>query len=175
MTARVLYVLVRFPKLSETFVLEEMLALEAAGWLVGVDALEAPLGEPRDPALARLRARVRLLPERPPPARLLATHLSLAARRPRAWARAARRARSEGRVRDFLRAGLIAARAVREGADLIHVHFAYYSAEYARDAAELAGIPFTVFAHANDIWAEFNEPHLARRLGGAAGVGTPTR
>jgi glycosyltransferase involved in cell wall biosynthesis len=175
MTLCVLFVLVRFPKLSETFVLAEMLSLEEAGWRVGVDVLESPLDEPRDPALARLRARVRRLPDRPSRRRLLATHATLAVRRPLAWCRAARRARSEGRWPDFLRAGLVAARAVRERTDLLHVHFAYYSAEYARDAAALAGIPFTVMAHGNDIFGSFNEPHLVRRLSAATGVATATR
>jgi glycosyltransferase involved in cell wall biosynthesis len=174
-TRRVHYVLVRFPKLSETFVLREMLELERAGWSVAVDTLEAPLDEPRDPALAQLRARVRRLPERPPAARAVAAHIMLAARRPRAWLWSAARAVRERRVLAFIRAGLIAVRAVRARADLFHVHFAYYSAEYASDAAELAGIPFTVFAHANDIWSDFNAPHLGRRLLGSAGVATGTR
>ena len=45
---RVHYVLARFPKLSETFVLRELRALEEAGWSVAVDTLESPLDEPRD-------------------------------------------------------------------------------------------------------------------------------
>ncbi len=171
---RVHYVLVRFPKLSETFVLREMLELERSGWSVAVDTLEDTLDEPRDPGLAGLRARVRRVPDEPRLARILRAHGPLAARRPRAWLRAARRARAERRFRHFLRAGLIAARAASEGAGLLHVHFAYYSAEYAQDASELSGIPFTVFCHGNDIWSGFNAPHLARRLAGSAGVATVT-
>ena len=174
MSVRVHYVLVRFPKLSETFVLREMLELERAGWAVSIDTLEDPLDEPRDPALAGLRARVRRVPDRPPLRRLLRAHAGVAARRPRVWLGAARRARRAGRLREFGRAGLIAARALRERADLLHVHFAYYSAEYAHDAAALAGLPFTVFAHANDIWAEDNARHLGRRLEGVAGVASVT-
>ena len=77
-------------------------------------------------------------------------------------------------MRHFLRAGLVAERARRDGADLLHVHFAYYSAEYAHDASELTGIPYVVTCYANDIWSDFNAPHLTRRIGGAAGVATPT-
>jgi glycosyltransferase involved in cell wall biosynthesis len=171
---RVHYVLIRFPKLSETFVLREMRELERVGWAVSVDTLESPLDEPRDPALAELRAPVRRMPDEPDWTDLLAAHARLAARRPGAWLRAALRAWRERRFRHFLRAGLIASRAGRDGADLLLVHFAYYSAEYARDASELTGIPFAVVAHANDIWSDFNAPHLRRRLEGAAGVATPT-
>jgi glycosyltransferase involved in cell wall biosynthesis len=171
---RVHYVLVRFPKLSETFVLREMLELERQGWMVSVDALEDPLDEPRDPDLETLRAGVRRVPDRPATRQLARVHAELALARPVAWARAAARALRERRFRQFLRAGLVAARAVRERADLLHVHFAYYSAEYARDASELTGIPYAVVCHANDIWSDFNAPSLPRRLHGAAGVATPT-
>jgi len=41
-------------------------------------------------------------------------------------------------------------------------------------AATLAGRPFTVTAHANDIWQVSNAPHLARRLSAAVSVVTPT-
>jgi glycosyltransferase involved in cell wall biosynthesis len=171
---RVHYVLVRFPKLSETFVVREMRELERCGWTLAVDTLESRLDEPRDPKLAELRAKVRRVPDEPGWRRLVRAHAPLAARRPRAWMRVALRARREGRFRHFLRAGLVASRAARERTDLLHVHFAYYSAEYARDASELTGIPYSVVCHANDIWSDFNAPHLPRRLAAAAGVATPT-
>jgi glycosyltransferase involved in cell wall biosynthesis len=41
-------------------------------------------------------------------------------------------------------------------------------------AASLAGTPFTLTAHANDIWQEQNAPHLRRRLSYATAVVTPT-
>jgi glycosyltransferase involved in cell wall biosynthesis len=168
------YVLVRFPKLSETFVLRELLALEDAGWTVTVDALEGALDEPRDPALAELRAHVRRVPDRPGWRRLARAHVPLALARPAAWGRTALRALREGRIRHFLRAGLVAERARRAGAELLHVHFAYYAAEYARDASELTDIPYSVTCHANDIWSEFNAPHLTGRIAGAVGVATWT-
>jgi glycosyltransferase involved in cell wall biosynthesis len=171
---RVHYVLIRFPKLSETFVLGEMLELERVGWTVAVDTLEDPLDEPRDPGARELRAQLRRVPDEPGWRRLLRAHVPLALRRPRAWLRAAWRARAQGRFGHFLRAGLVASRARSEGADLLHVQFAYYSAEYARDAAQLTGIPYTVVCHANDIWSEFNAPHLPRRLAAAVGVATAT-
>lgn len=61
----VLYVLKRYPRLSETFVVNELLALEAGGTRVAVDALLPPEDGPRHPAVERVRARVRHLPRRP--------------------------------------------------------------------------------------------------------------
>ena len=51
MTA-VLYVLKRFPRLSETFVLHELLRLQDAGLMLGVDSLRVPEDQPRHPELA---------------------------------------------------------------------------------------------------------------------------
>ena len=105
--SRVHYVLVRFPKLSETFVLSEMLGLEALGCEVSVDTLEDPLDEPRDGRLAALRATVRRVPDRPPARALLGVHLRLGARRPAAWLTGAWRALRERDWPGFLSANLI--------------------------------------------------------------------
>jgi glycosyltransferase involved in cell wall biosynthesis len=65
MARRVLYVLKRFPRLSETFILHELLGLEAAGVEIGVDSLRHPEPGPVHPALLRLAANVRHLPRVP--------------------------------------------------------------------------------------------------------------
>jgi glycosyltransferase involved in cell wall biosynthesis len=168
------YVLRRFPKLTETFVIDEVLSLEARGERVIVDSLEAPFDEPRHPELGRLRAPIRSVPERPSRREVRLAHLGLMLRRPIAWLRAARRARREGVWPEFRRAGLVARRCRAEGARHVHTHFAYYAADVAGMAASLAGRPFTVTAHANDIWQVNNAPHLERRLSLARGVITPT-
>ena len=173
--SRVHYVLVRFPKLSETFVLSEMLCLERLGCEVSVDTLEDPIDEPRDVRIEGLRATVRRVPDRLPARALLAVHLRLAAQRPAAWLTGAWQALRERNWPGFLRAGVVARRAQREGADILHVHFAYYCADVARDAARLAGLPFTLYAHANDIWSAYNAPELRRRLEGACAVATCSR
>jgi glycosyltransferase involved in cell wall biosynthesis len=155
------YVLKRFPKLTETFVLDEVLGLESAGETVVVDSLETPLDEPRHSSLSRLRAQVRYVPERPGPVR-----------GPLTWRRAAREARQVLSEDDFRRAVVVARRCRQSGARHVHTHFAYYPADIAAVAASLAGRRFTVTAHANDIWQIANAPHLARRLGRADAVVT---
>lgn len=168
----VLYVLKRYPRLSETFVVNEVLALEAAGVTVGIDALLPPEDGPRHPAVDRVRARVRYLPRRPHlrwPG-IAAVHARLAVRRPVVWTVAAHRARRHGEWRRFVQAGLVADRVRREGVTHVHAHFATAAAEVARDAARLAGVPFSVTAHAKDVFAEANAAVLPRRLAGAGTV-----
>lgn len=171
---RVHYVLKRFPRLSETFILREILGLEAAGVHVSVDSLLAAEDGPRHPELSQLEASVRYLPRHPRfRSRGVATsHLSLLVRTPIVWIRLARRSSREGRWVRFLHAGLIAARARRAGADVIHAHFATVAAEVARDASALAGVPFTVTCHAKDIFHRDNVPLLAGRVRGAAALVT---
>ena len=61
---RLAYLLKKFPRLSETFVLNEILAQEARGRPIHVFSRRRPDDEPRHPELARLRARVEILPSR---------------------------------------------------------------------------------------------------------------
>jgi hypothetical protein len=128
---RVLYVLKRFPRVSETFILREMLSLEASGLQLGVDSLLAAEGGVRHRELAHLRAEVRYLPKHPRvmSRAVFGAHLHVAFRTPVVWSRLARNARRDGRWDRFLHAGLTAARARRMGADVIH---ATASAEVAR-------------------------------------------
>lgn len=55
------YILKRFPRFSETFILNELLAHEAAGATACVYSLLAPPDEPRHARLAQLKAEVMLL------------------------------------------------------------------------------------------------------------------
>jgi len=169
-----LYVLKRFPRVSETFVINELLALEGRGERILVDALLTPEDGPRHPELERLRAEVRYLPRYP---RLrdrgVATaHITLAVRSPIRWLRHAVRARRADTWRRFVQAGLVARRARGERVRHIHAHFATAAAEVARDAAALARLEFTVTAHAKDIYQRENAPNLSSRLEGAAAVVT---
>jgi glycosyltransferase involved in cell wall biosynthesis len=173
-SAPVLYVLKRFPRLSETFVLRELLELEAQGERILVDALMPPEAGPAHTGLARLRAAVRYLPRHPRlrQPRVASAHLRIGLRSPLVWARLAARARRHGTWRRFVQAGLTADRAREEGARHLHAHFATAAAEVARDAAALARLPFTVTAHAKDIFHAEHAPQLVRRLDGVSAVVT---
>ena len=175
---RVLYVLKRYPRLSETFIVRELLGLEAAGVTIGVEALLAAEPGTHHLEVSAVEATVRYLPRHPRPSvGLVAAHGRLLVRRPAVWWALASTARRRGgrAWRRFLQAGLVADRARREHYHHIHAHFATAAAEVARDASALSGVPFTVTAHAKDIFHEDNAPLVAERVAGAAAVVTVSR
>ena len=174
MSGPVLYVLKRYPRLSETFVVRELATLEALGEHVLVDALLPPEDGPRHPEADRVAAVVRYLPRGPRlrDCQLASAHARLALRHPRRWAREALAAWRRGLWRRFLQAGLTAERARTSAAVHLHAHFATAACEVAGIAGRLVGLPVTVTAHAKDIFHADNAPLLPRRLGGLAAVVT---
>lgn len=175
--APVVYVVKRFPRLSETFILQEMLHLEAQGVRIVVQALLPPEAGHHHPELAQLRADVHYLPTSPRlrHRNVAMAHTAVLRRRPRQWWREAREARRNGTWRRFLQAGVVAERAQRLGTLHLHAHFATGASEVARSAAALTGTPFSVTAHAKDIFSADNQPLLARRVAGASAVVTVSR
>jgi glycosyltransferase involved in cell wall biosynthesis len=145
---RVLFVLDQWPELSETFVVNELQALRRLGHDVRVQAArKAPHPNPEAPA----DVDVRLLGDAH-----LRDLLWLAPRRPRACAAdllRRRRWRREEWARP-LRALAGPARRIIEGSDEhLHAHFAAGAALDALRLAALTGRPFSVTAHAYDIFA----------------------
>ncbi len=168
---RVLYVLKRYPRLSETFIVRELIGLEATGATVGIESLLEPEPGTRHDDVADVAAVVRYLPRRPTESGpVCAAHLRVLARRPITWTLTAWRAARSKSWRRFVQAGMVADRARRERFEHIHAHFATAAAEVARDAAALSGRPFTVTAHAKDIFHTDNANLLAGRVAGASAV-----
>ena len=169
-----LYVLKRYPRLSETFITRELLELEAIGCRLGVDSLMPQEDGPRHADVDRVRAEIRYLPRRPKLTDrvVLVAHLRNGMRRPLRWSSLALKARRKGGWRQFLQAGLVADRVKRESFDSLHAHFATAAADVARDAAKLSGRPFTITAHAKDIYHDDNAGSLQDRVRGAATVVT---
>jgi glycosyltransferase involved in cell wall biosynthesis len=170
----VLYVLKRFPRLSETFVLRELLGLESAGVRVLVDSLMTPEPGLRHAELDDLRAQVRHVPAHPKAKhpQVRGAHLRVAGRHPVRWLGLAIAARRDHTWRRFLQAGMVADRIRRENVRHVHAHFATAAAEVATMAAQLAGVSCSVTAHAKDIHHQDNAPHVARRLATADTVVT---
>lgn len=180
---RVLYVLKRYPRLSETFVVREILEIERLGVEVAIDALMTPEPGPRHPAVDEVAAPVRHLPRRPTPREVRGAALRVVVRRPGAVVAqvisTAGRARAAGEDRRrwwrrFAQALLVADRVRAERIDHVHAHFATAAAEVAVPAARMAGVPVTVTAHAKDVFHQANEGLLVRRLRDAGAVVTVT-
>ncbi|GAA2738761.1 glycosyltransferase [Pedococcus aerophilus] len=183
---KVLYVLKRYPRLSETFVVREILGVEARGVTVLVDALLPPEDEPRHPEVDRVRALVRYLPRRPVRRHVLVAAAHLAVRRPVPLAtevlRAARRVRRLRRAGDQALARkvwrqlglsvLVADRARSEGVTQVHCHFATAACDVGVPAAAMAGVPSSVTVHAKDLYHRDNVEELPLRLARASAVVT---
>ncbi|HTZ76322.1 MAG TPA: glycosyltransferase family 4 protein [Stellaceae bacterium] len=147
-----------YPRLSETFIAQEIRALEARGLDIRIVSLRHPTDRQRHPITDEIKAPIRYLPEylREEPRRVFRAWLW--ARRQPGWraARAAflgdlRRDRTANRLRRLGQAMVLAQELPAEVAQL-HAHFLHTPASVARYAALLRDLPWTVSAHAKDIW-----------------------
>lgn len=167
---RVAYVLKMFPRFSETFVLSELLELERQGVDLRVLSLRRPDDGIVHADLGRLRAPVVYLPEprRRASRRLVGAQAGALARAPHAYARLAARAvrrRSAGTLAHILQAAAAAGYLRRERVEHLHAHFASTASSVALHAHRLTGIPFSLTAHAKDIYADgVSQADLARKL-----------
>lgn len=166
------YVVKRFPRYSETFVLNEMLAHEAAGVSIDVFSLYPPNDTHFQDGLSRLRAPVRYLLADGLRAPEFWTALQHAATRlPRLWASLDQARGAE--AREVYQAVQLAVEVQTRGIEVLHAHFGTTAAEVARLAGLFAGVPYTVTLHAKDIFHESVRPEdLSRKLAGAAAAVT---
>jgi glycosyltransferase involved in cell wall biosynthesis len=146
-----------FPRLSETFVLHELLDLERRGTRLHIVALRRPEETIQQEALAELRADVTYVPDLTGTAARMvvrAAHGALLVRRRAAYLDGlARVVASPDFSRSHLdRAAVIAHHITRLGAQSIYIHFAHKPATLGRFAALLSGLPYGMSAHAKDIW-----------------------
>jgi Glycosyl transferases group 1 len=157
-----------WPKLSETFILEEVLGLERQGVELRLYALNAPTDALTHAAVSRVRAPVARVPASTARQDLLQRHAGAAAAAPLRYAHALFNALRRGRSgwRDFVRAGALATQLRRDGVAHLHAHFIATPADIAQLAARIAGLPFSISAHAKDIYTS-RPADLRRRLAAA--------
>jgi len=151
-------VLKGWPRLSETFIAQEFVALEQRGIGFEIWSLRRPTDQKRHALHDALQAKVNYLPEYlyQEPLRVLkaaihAIRLPGFGRGLKTWLRDLRRDPTPNRIRRFGQAMVLA----REGpAELafLYVHFLHTPASVARYAGFLRGISWGFSAHAKDIW-----------------------
>src|SRR5258708_18178165 len=160
---RVAYLVKTFPRLSETFILNEILGVEELGLELEIFSLRKlpPESEPVHPDVAKVKGRVRYIQSlvRPlwPPglALLLFSHLALLFARPRRYFAAARFHFSSGnnpRLKDFLQAGYLGRALIRGKFTHLHAHFANVPTTVAEIVKHLTGIGYSFTAHAKDVY-----------------------
>ncbi|MSP82237.1 MAG: colanic acid biosynthesis glycosyltransferase WcaL [Alphaproteobacteria bacterium] len=158
MPHRVAFVLKGYPRLSETFIAQEILGLERRGLDIVIVSLRHPTEGERHPVHRAIKAPIVYLPEylAHEPRRVLRAWW--AARRLagygvawRAWLCDLVRDPTPNRVRRFGQALVLAVEVAPNVASL-HAHFLHTPASVTRYAALLTGLPWTCSAHAKDIW-----------------------
>lgn len=196
-TLRVAYVLKMFPRLSETFILNELLELERRGVELSIFSLMYPADGKFHGRLGQLRCAAEYLPREKLESyweRVQASDPALVPPFAR-WEEALEflfRRRMPKDLDLLLRSLAIAVEVKRRGIQHLHAHFATIATRVAALVHFLTGVPFSFTSHAKDIFretvdfdlyaelldraafnvtvTEFNRNHLAERLGaGVAG------
>jgi len=153
------YVLKMYPRFSETFIVSEILAREAAGERIVIFSLRPSNDTRFHPELARVQAPVIHLPRSSTSAKLW-LQLALGTESPKLL---------EGVQRTLpalLRAGhddaeqavSLARAADLAGVTHLHAHFATTATTVARLAGKISGLPYSFTAHAKDIFHEDVDP-----------------
>jgi len=147
-----------WPRLSETFIAQELVALEQAGHRFDIWSLRHPTDTKRHPLHEQVSARVFYLPEylydepeRVWDARRRAQQLPGYAEAYRVWRQDLRRDRTHNRIRRFGQACVLAAE-LPPGTRGLYAHFLHTPSSVARYAAIMRGLPWSFSAHAKDIW-----------------------
>jgi colanic acid/amylovoran biosynthesis glycosyltransferase len=168
---RIGYVLKMYPRFSETFIVNEILALERAGERLDIFSLRPPVDGRFHESLAEVRAAV--------------TYLATDAKPLDAW-----ELLREGRAqlpqlgehladllalphRDAVGAVQLALEVRRRGIGHLHAHFGSIATDVARVSARLAGVGYSFTAHAKDIFHSSVDPDALRaKLADASSVVT---
>lgn len=176
-------VLKGYPRISETFISNEILLLESLGLRIHVISMRPGRESFAHEGVGRIKARVDYLPSELWTGlhRLLPPFMALLLDRPRqsreAWGLAWRRFRRTRRPATFkhLLQGAYVTRKILPGSGIthLHAHFAHSPTSVALFASVLSGLPFSFTAHAKDIWTQ--EPvQLAEKIDRARFVVTCT-
>lgn len=164
---RAAYVVKRYPRFSETFIVNEILAHEAAGLDVDIFALRPSLDVRFQEEIGRVRAPVTYLESGAGKASGLWERIREAARVLPGFLEKLEHATPED-ARTVCQAADLAIQCRARQVDHMHAHFATSAASVARLASVFTGIPFTLTAHAKDIFHEDVDPEdLSRKLRGA--------
>jgi glycosyltransferase involved in cell wall biosynthesis len=165
-SGRVAFVLKGYPRLSETFIAQEILALEQRGLDILIVSLRHPTDKAVHPVHRQVGAGLLYLPEYlyQEPLRVWrgwrrARHLPGYRAAWRTWLVDLLRDKTPNRIRRFGQALVLAAE-LPSDIGRLHAHFLHTPASVTRYAAMMLGLKWSVSAHAKDIWTT---PHWEKR------------
>jgi glycosyltransferase involved in cell wall biosynthesis len=179
------YVLKGYPRISETFISNEILLLEELGFTMHLFSMRQPRESFSHDSVKRIKARVDYLPTEllPEFLRLLLPNIFLASKRPKAFLAALRTAgdgltkgRELATLKHLLQAGYLTNIHLLPAGNIaqLHGHFAHSPTSVTRFASILSDIPFSFTAHAKDIYTS-DKKKLRRKIAGALFVATCTK
>ncbi len=155
---KIALVLKGYPRLSETFIAQEIQVLETRGLDILIVSLRHPTDKKTHPVHEKINAAVHYLPEylHQEPLRVLKSwwiaRRQTGYREARSiWLADLKRDRSRNRIRRFGQALVLAAEIPQEITQL-YAHFLHTPASVTRYAAITRDLPWSCSAHAKDIW-----------------------
>lgn len=176
------FLLKTYPKLSETFILNEILELERQDLNLHIFSLRHPSEQRTHPGVAQVKAPVTYLPSLLPEfdsdqeKQLIDSHLELFKQDSATYMQALQfyMSRTEDRrLNEFLQGGYLAWQMQQLGISHLHVHFANVPTATAEIAQVFSGMSYSITAHAKDIYLSDNAA-LDRRMAKAEFVLTCT-
>ncbi|WP_136795564.1 glycosyltransferase family 4 protein [Desulfosediminicola ganghwensis] len=184
-TSKIAYILKGYPRISETFISNEILQLEQHGFSLRIFSMRHPRENFSHDSVKKIKARVDYLPTEllldfP---RLITPNIFLAAQCPSAYRAALKlarrrfnRTRKLATLKHMLQAGYMTWHFLRTDSTIhhLHGHFAHSPTSVTMFAAILANKPFSFTAHAKDIYTS-NPNQLAEKIEAADFVVTCTQ
>lgn len=151
------YLVKIFPKISETFVLQEVLDLEASGLDLSIFTLEPQSDDITHGLADHVRAPIAALPSSFTAIRrnALRAHVRLLSASPRRYLATVRfwlGASDRPSWSKFVQAGSLAAALIDDQIPHLHVHFANAPTTVAELTHQFTGIPYSMSCHAKDIY-----------------------
>jgi len=162
----VAYIVKAWPRLSETFVLNEIISLEQRGVHIRIFSVKEPDPGPSHSKISQVRAKVTCLAFATHWKQVVPANLRLFWRRPGRYLRVLLQALTSMVIRrhrlalprHFFEAGYLVDILSRSPAGHLHAHFASTPTLIALYTHRLSGIPYTFTAHAKDIY--LSDPHV---------------
>ena len=137
-TRKIGYVVKTFPKISETFILQEILDLEAQGLDLTIFSLQHPTDSELHPSVNRVRAKIE-------------------------YFQAQDSLQENPELQQDFQANWLIRQLLKHGIHHMHAHFASEPTGVAERAYRATGIPFSFTAHAKDIYLT-SETELAYKI-----------
>lgn len=149
------YVLKRYPRFSETFVVNEILAHERAGTKIDIFALGPVMETHFQDGISQVRAPVSRLTDKQRNTETFWALLNEGFSKLSNFA--AKLEKAKGTVHEVAQSVLLALEIKKRGIQHLHAHFGTQATTVARQAAIFADITYTFTAHAKDIYFQYEE------------------